>query len=154
MSGWELACHDTKKTSGSASVNVADATTTKQLISGFHAVEGAGWRWTERKFSVVLGPPPNFDHVGARLNVRLYVSSNQLKRIGSITLSAQVNQIQLAPQTFDKEGEYFYKRDIPPMKAATKIVPVRFFLDKAASPDTTDGRELGIIVTSIALEPR
>jgi len=154
MSGWGVGCHNTSKTTGSASVNVADPTTAKQLISGFHAVEEGRWRWTERKFSVVLGPPPRLDQIGARLNLRLYVSNSQLNRIGSITLSAEVNNIQLAPQTFDKEGEYLYTRDIPPMKAATKIVPVRFSLDKAAPPDTTDGRELGIIVTSIALEPR
>src|SRR3954447_3075409 len=38
-----------------------------QLIKGFHGIEAAAWRWTEKQFTVVLRPPFGSSQKGAKL---------------------------------------------------------------------------------------
>jgi hypothetical protein len=71
-----------------------------------------------------------------------------------MTLKAKVSGKDLEPETFTKPGSYTYTRDLPPSVVDTNLVPVNFVLDKAALPSTTDGRELGAVVTGVGLETK
>jgi hypothetical protein len=135
-------------------VNMADPSTANQLVSGFHAVENGAWRWTMRKFSVVLKPPQGSDTNGAMLRFRLFISDDQINRLGPITLSADVDGHQLDPQTFAKPGDYAYSRPVPAGALKASSVKVNFSLDKAREPDNVDGRQLGVVASLIGLQPR
>ena len=87
-----------------------------------------------RKFSVVLKPPPGSDQNGATLRFRMYISPDQINRLGPITLSADVNGQQLEPQTFTKAGDNIYSRPVPAEALKDAEVKVNFSLDKARDP--------------------
>ena len=93
-------------------INMADPCTATQLVSGFHDVEAHAWRWTMRKFAVVLKPPVGSAEKGAMLRFRLFISDDQFNRSGPITLSADVDGHQLEAK-------------LSPSQAITSI-PARF----------------------------
>ena len=138
----------------SSMVNMADPTTATQLVSGFHAVENGGWRWTMKKFSVVLKTPQGGETNGGMLRFRLFVSDDQINRLGPITVSADIDGHQLEPQTFSKPGDYAYSRPVPADALKTPSVKVNFSLDKDREPDNVDGRQLGVVALTIGLQPR
>ena len=138
----------------SSMVNMADPSTATQLVSGFHAVESGAWRWTMRKFSVVLKPPLGSEQTGATLRFRLFISDDQINRLGPITLSADVDGHQLEPQTFSKSGDYAYSRPVPAEALKAPSVKVSFSLDKDREPDNVDSRQLGVVASLIGLQPR
>jgi hypothetical protein len=121
------------------------------MIAGFHALEANSWRWTARNFAVTLLPPPGADRKGALLRLRLVIPDGQIEKLGPMTLSADVDDRTLNPQTFSKGGDYDYVRDVPADVLRTNLAPVIFTFDKALAPSLGDGRELAAIVTEIAL---
>jgi hypothetical protein len=138
----------------SSMINMADPSTAPQLVSGFHALENGAWRWTMRKFSVMLKPPLGSDQNGAMLRFRLFISDDQINRVGPITLSAEIDGHPLDPQTFTKPGDYAYSRTVPADLLKAPSVKVVFSLDKAREPDGVDGRQLGVVASLIGLQPR
>ncbi len=124
-----------------------------QLISGFYPPEGSGWRWTTRKFTLALGPPRNAAQHGAKLVLQLYIPAGQIEKLGPLTLSAEAAGHALEPETFSKPGSYTYARELPPSIVDTNLVPLNFTLDKFTPPSAADGRELGVVVNSAALQP-
>jgi hypothetical protein len=132
------------------SVNVADAQTAAQLVSGFHQVENNAWRWTERQFTVNLATPRPADK-GAVLAVRLTIPPPTTDALKTITLSASVAGTDLAPETYSAPGDYVYRRDVPANLLAADSVRVNFRLDKALPPGSADRRELGVVVQSFSL---
>ena len=151
--GFTQGCHSARKQLASA-VNVADPATTIQLIAGFHGLEGNSWRWTARKFAVTLQPPIGAEEVGAKLRLNLYIPDEQIKKLGPMTLTAEVNYHSLDPQTFSKSGAYEYTRDVPPDALRSNIIPVVFAVDKASPPSAAEARELGVVVTSVSLQSK
>jgi len=135
-------------------VNMSDPTTATQLVSGFHAVESGAWRWTMKRFSLILKPPPGSEQNGATLRLKMFLSDEQIKNLGPITVSAEVNGVPLQPQTFSKSGETVYSRPVPPEALRAPSVKASFTLDKAREPDTVDGRQLGVVAEVIGLSPR
>jgi hypothetical protein len=135
-------------------VNMADPSTAPQLVSGFHALENGAWRWTMRKFSLMLKPPPGADQNGATLRFRMFISDDQINRLGPITLSADVNGHPLDPQTFTKPGDTIYSRTVPADALKGASVKVSFSLDKVREGDNVDGRQLGVVALLIGLQPR
>jgi hypothetical protein len=133
-------------------LNMADALIADQLDTGFYPAESNAWRWTMRKFSVLLKPPSGSERAGARLRLHLYISASQIQRLGPMTLSADAGGYSLAPETFSLAGPYIYTRDVPPAALDTNIVPVKFSFDKAAAPSETDARELAAVVSSVELQ--
>jgi len=138
----------------SSMVNMADPYTATQLVSGFHAVENGAWRWTMRRFSVMLKTPQGAETNGATLLFRLFVPDDQINRLGPITVSADVDGHQLEPQTYAKPGDYVYSRPVPAEALKAPSVKVNFSLDKDREPDGVDGRQLGVVATTIGLKPR
>ncbi len=135
-------------------LNVADDNAAVQLVHGFYDPEGNAWRWTGPRFSVVLAPPPAAKSRGALLVLKVTVPQNSLNSIGPITLSARLPGLELTPKTFSQPGDVSYSRDIPASVLASDAVNIDFHLDKTLPPSGADSRRLGLVVSSIALEPR
>jgi hypothetical protein len=122
------------------------------FIRGFYGVEGKGWRWTARSFSVALKPPERASPpASARLVMHLYVPGAQFEKLGPLTLYASIDGRSLGLETYTRPGFHDFVREVPAEMLDTNIVPVEFCLDKASPPSPNDGRELGVIVTSVAL---
>jgi hypothetical protein len=132
-------------------LEMGDRTAPNQFIRGFYGVEGNGWRWTARAFSVALKPPVGAATGGGRLVMHLYAPKVQLQKLGPLTLYASIDGRALGLETYARPGFYNYVRHIPADLLDTNIVPIDFCLDKASPPSPDDGRELGLIVTSVAL---
>ncbi len=130
-------------------INVTETSTANQLAVGFYAVEANSWRWTARRFEVLLKPPPKAESTGASLQLKLFISEAQMKALGPMTLSADAGGYMLAPETFSQAGAYTYSRDMSPASMATDIVPVKFSFDKALCPSASEARELAAVVTSV-----
>jgi hypothetical protein len=137
-----------------STVHVADPRTFAQLLKGFHGLEQNAWRWTAGKFSVVLRPPSLAAQKGATLRVQLTVPDPVIQESKAVTLTATVSNVALPPERYTQTGEYVFTREVPASALSGSTVTVDFSLDKSLPPGGTDRRELGIIVTTIGLEPK
>jgi hypothetical protein len=135
-------------------VHVSDPKLEPQLVSGFYAVEGNAWRWTARTFSVVLRVPSGANQGGATLDLSLTVPRVVIDKLKTVTLSASADGHPLPPETYSQDGQFDYKRDIPPGALPNNSVRIEFQLDKAMPPANGDLRELGVIVRSVGLEAK
>lgn len=133
---------------------MADPKTASQLVSGFYDVEANAWRWTARRFVVSFPPPANGEEKGGKLELRLFIPDTQIKALGPLTLTVEVNEKRLEPETFSKEGQYTYTRDVPASALHSNLIPVLFSFDKALHAGSIEGRELGAVVSMAALLPR
>jgi hypothetical protein len=130
-----------------------DQTTGTQLLAGFHHLEGNSWRWTSRNFSVALNPPAGSESAGARLTLHLFLAEEHLKKLGPITIHADAGGEPLPARTFSTAGTYVYSADIPASSLKANPAYFNFHLDKAIPSSAVDSRELGLVVTSVGLEP-
>ena len=135
-------------------VHVSDTAATPQLVRGFHALEGNAWRWTKGSFAVTLKPPRNAAKEGAYLVLRLSIAESTIQHLGSVKISANVNGTPLKAETYWKNGEYTYKREVPAASLQGDAVSVEFALDKFIPAGKLETRELGIIVAMVGLESR
>jgi hypothetical protein len=133
---------------------MTDERSEKQLIAGFWGLEEKSWRWTSRRFAVVLWPPPGSEQSGATLRLQLYVPPQQIEKLGPLTLRADVGDFSLPPEVLAAGGELTYSGNIPPSLIGRMMLPVVFVLDKAFDNTKIDGRHLGIIVTSVSLDSK
>jgi hypothetical protein len=158
LTGCKRAAHDAKALVPEQNaplvsvVNVNDPAASAQLARGFYSLEAGTWRWTMEDFEVALKPPSGAGENGARLNFRLNAPEPIISKFGAITLTATVNGLALAPETYAKPGDYVYARDIPPSALKGDAVTVEFHSDKAIPPTANDSRELALIAVSIGLE--
>jgi hypothetical protein len=132
-------------------VNVADTNTSAQLTRGFYGVEADSWRWTMKNFSMALHPPKGADQKGATLQLSFAIPDVIFNRLGTLTLNARVNGVDVGSQTFDKAGAQTFKADVPSRALGAEVVAVDFSLDKALPPGEQDQRELGVVVSSAGL---
>ena len=110
-----------------------------ELLSGWHAPEQSGWRWTERVFSIrVL--------FGSEMTLEIYIPPELLAPLGTISMEISTNAGLLAPAVFEHDGLYTITRALPPGAGV-----VTFLLDKTLPPEAGDARERGIIVSAITL---
>lgn len=135
-------------------IHVADPRTSLQLIKGFHEIEQNAWRWTMARFAVTLRAPAGASQKGATLVLQGAVPDAVIAKLKSVTLTAEVEGVTLAPEIFAKPGECAYRRDVPPRAFPAEAVTVNFALDKSLAPGEADHRELGIVVTSIGFEAK
>jgi hypothetical protein len=144
---------DNSRAALSSTVYTGDPNSAPQLIGGFFQIEEYSWRWTAQRFSVVLRPPRGATGESATLAVALAVPDAVIAKLGNITLSAAIGPTSFSPETYTKPGSYTYKRDVPASLLTKEEVRVDFRLDKVMKPEGQDIRELGVVVTSIGLEP-
>lgn len=135
-------------------VHVADPQATPQLLKGFHGVEQNSWRWTMGKFSVALRPPANAAKNGAVLNLKLSVPDPVIAKLKTVSLSAIAGGQTLSPETYTQSGEFTYTRDVAAKELAGDAVNIEFSLDKFLPAGEVDQRELGVVVSSVGLEPK
>lgn len=134
-------------------VNVADPRADAQLISGFHDLEQLAWRWTHKRFSVLLQPPEPAEGHPTALEVRLSVPDIVIEQLGPVSLSAAIGGEPVGSQTFNEAGQDLeFRQVVPEGLLADQPVQVDFELDKAIEPTANDGRELGVIVSAIQLQ--
>jgi len=137
-----------------SAVQVGDPHSAPQLLSGWHRIEADAWRWTARKFSVALRPPPGSPMLGAVLQFRFTLPEIVIRLLASVTLSASLPNLQLLSKTYDHIGDALYAASIAPGVLVGDSVRVDFLLDKAILPSQADGRELGVIAHSVSLETK
>ena len=135
-------------------VHVADPRTSAQLLKGFHDVEQNSWRRTKGKFAVALRPPLGAIQLGAILTVKLAVPEPVIVGLRRVTLSATVGGVALPPETYALPGEYTFSREVPAGALSGDSVTVQFSLDKTMPAGEVDRRELGIVVTTVGLQPK
>jgi len=134
-------------------VKVNDPAASAQLVRGFHQLEGNTWRWTMRKFTVALKPPPGSAQTGARLSLQFTIPEIAFNSMGATTVTAVINGLALAPETCSKPGDYVYARDVPGSALGGDVVVVDFASDKGFSVPG-DTRELALIAVSVGLESK
>jgi hypothetical protein len=148
-------CHKRRAPSFSSDLRMSDRSSAKQLIDGFYDLEQNQWRWTAHRFAVVLKPPTGSERTGAVLQLKMFIPEAQIQKIGPMTLSADVGEVSLAPETFTEGGSLSYCRKIPPkLINPNLLLPVVFNFDKAVPPSQADGRELAAVVSEVSLKPK
>ena len=135
-----------------STVHMGDPQVEAQLIGGFYGIEQSAWRWTGRRFSVVLRPPSGASQKGATLQVRLTVPPVIVEKLKTISLSATIGGSALPPETYTQVGDYTYTREVAPALLSGGSVRVDFELDKSMPPAGADARDLGLVVLSAGLE--
>jgi hypothetical protein len=147
-------CKLFRKTPLQSTVNTGDPRAAGQLLDGFYAVEAGAWRWTAKQFSVKLRIPEAAAQKGAMLRLLLTVPPAVIEKSGAITLSASLEGETLASETYSTAGQYTYRRNIPASLLGGTNTVVSFQLDKSMTPDSPDRRDLGVVVTTIALDSK
>src|SRR6185369_284724 len=67
-------------------IRMGDPKLAGQLVSGFHDIEAHAWRWSARKFSVLLATPKGAGQRGAVLTLNVTVTP-ELLRNGPVSLA-------------------------------------------------------------------
>jgi len=131
-------------------IQVADPKYSAQLMKGFHEGENS-WRWTRSQFSVALRTPEGAINSGARLEMNLAIPQAVIDKVRATTLSATINSVQLAPEKYDKSGQYTFTRDVPASAFTSDAATIDFSVDRYLAAGEVEMRELGVIVSEVAL---
>ncbi len=134
-----------------SSVNVADPRAQDQLIDGFYGLESGTWRWVAKRFVVALQPPETGTE-SAFLEMRFTIPEAISQRFSTTTINIRVNGNDLGPESFDADGDLMYSKEVPLSALSDEPARVEFELENAIPAGEVDQRELGIVVTSIALK--
>jgi tRNA (mo5U34)-methyltransferase len=110
-----------------------------KLLDGWHPLEQNSFRWTERRFSLQIKPPPLVKSSALQFNFRLSFP-------GPVTLSATVNGIPVPPATFTAEGEQSYTIKLPREALKASLLRFDFTVDKYLPSGAFDERELALLV--------
>lgn len=135
-----------------SSVNAADPRGEPQLLRGFYPLEQGTWRWTAKNFSVILATPPPIEGYQSDLDLRATLPESLGPHL-PLTLSAEVNHVNVGSHVFTElVREQLITIPIPDGVLTDEPALVEFALDKALPPTAADGRELGMVVTSVAIK--
>jgi hypothetical protein len=137
-----------------AMITMADEKSSPQLLEGFYGLEDKSWRWTAGHFSVLLSTPPLASRDGAVLKVQLSIPKPLIDRVKTTTLTAEIAGTKLSPESYTQTGSFSFVRDVPAKLLQDDSVHVDFSLDRFLPSGTVDGRELGLVVTSVGFEPQ
>jgi hypothetical protein len=134
-------------------VSVSDPKTAPQLLDGFYGLEGNSWRWTAGHFSVLLGAPPVAARNGGVLKLDMTIPKPLIDLVKTTTLTVRIHGEKLPPESITQPGSFTFVRDVPPSLFDGDPVKVEFSLDRYIPAGKVDTRELGLIVSSISMEP-
>jgi tRNA (mo5U34)-methyltransferase len=116
---------------------LADPWLDADLDGGWHEMENASWRWTERNFAVRLT-----GCASAAPILRFQFTLPEAPR----RLRATVNGVRLPECEYESAGQHTYTQPIPAPASSGEPLCVRFELDRAVSARGGDCRELGVQV--------
>ena len=128
-----------------------DAGAAPQLLSGFYPVEANAWRWTGRKFSVLLRTPPRRAQTRGALSLGLTFPDPSAQQLKNITLTASVNGMMLKSEEYTAAGPQTFTADVPAPSAA-ELRQNRFCArpTRVFRPELTE-EIVGIVATSVSL---
>jgi hypothetical protein len=118
-----------------------------ELLEGWHAAEGTGWRWTGQEFSFRIRSAG-----AARVRtvaIDLFLPDQLFAANGTVVLTGTVNGCELEPAEFRRPGAHVLVRPLP---RDTEDMLVRFRAASALPADAHDSRERGVVVVSISAE--
>ena len=119
-----------------------------EFLTGWHQPEESGWRWTQREFSARI--QWNNSDQPRRLIVELFLSELLMRQVSPLRLSVSVNGTALTPEVYRSLGPQTLIR---PLKGpSTGEYLLTFSVSGVLPPTPDDGRERGIVVSSIRLE--
>jgi hypothetical protein len=121
-------------------------------LTGFHQIEQEGWRWSAKEFTARLGMPARRTAGGLKLVTVVYVPDSVIRRLGPITLTASLGGKVIGRQVFRRAGSHRLTARLDASKLDPRLNTFRFALDKSVEPSPEDKRQLGVIVSSIAIE--
>lgn len=119
-----------------------------RLLEGWHAAEHGNWRWTEKRFGMLVQGNP----AGKILRFRFTIPPAVIASLGSVSLHAAVEGRELPARTYAEPGDHVYSQPLP-FALADAPIQVHFELDRALPPGTLDERELGVVVSFDADAP-
>lgn len=132
-----------------SSLDMGDPRDASQLLHGFYNAEQNAWRWTMRRFGVSLKPPAGAAIEGASLRMAFNIPAAAAEIMKGVEIRATVGGVKLDPFRVAAAGQQEYKVLAPREALAGAAVTVEFELSKAVAPGVLDGRELGLVVSSI-----
>lgn len=132
-------------------VRMGDPQAAKQLLSGFHTIEGGSWRWTAKKFVVELRAPTTAAQNGATLEGHFTAPDPVIAQNKEVTLTAVVAGHKCEPLKRSAVGEFTYTCELPAAVFTGESVKAEFSLNKAMPPTASEQRELGLVAASVSL---
>ena len=136
-----------------STIRFSDTAKADQLLRGFYDIQSGSWRWTAPQFAVVLGSPAGAAERGARLALEFDLPDASIAALKSMTVTAKISNVPLPPEKYTTPGRHQYRREVPASAFVSQNVTVDFSVDKFLTPPN-DGRNLALVVTAIALEPK
>jgi len=131
---------------------MADLHTEKQLLSGFYDLESGAWRWTAQDFRVLLKVPADAAQKGAYLTLQGAITEGGIQN-GPVEVSAVLQGVPLASQTFTKAGEMIYRVEIPSAVLRSTSLLADFHVSRTFRAPG-DKRDLGVIASVIGIRPK
>jgi hypothetical protein len=121
-----------------------------EFLSGFHEMEEGAWRWTQRKFSILV----NHEYADrpATVQLRFSIPESLVKTFGAVTLTAFVDSMPLASQTFTQAGDALYAANTPAPLLGTRA-RVDFEMSHAFAGLGQDQRELCVQIQDSSEKP-
>ena len=101
-----------------------------------------------------MKPPPTAAKKGAILLLRAGIPGPSIAIVHSISVSAVVNGVALAPEEFMRAGDFDYVREVPASAFHADHATVAFALDKAVPPTGSERRELGVVLKTVGFEAK
>ncbi len=136
-----------------SSIRFSETAKADQLLRGFYDLQSGSWRWTAPQFAVVLGAPAGAATRGARLALEFDLPDASIATLKNMTVAAKINNVPLPPETYTTPGRHQYRHEVPASAFLSQDATVEFSVDKFLTPPN-DGRNLALVVTAVALEPK
>jgi tRNA (mo5U34)-methyltransferase len=125
---------------------LTNSTPSLDLGEGWYRLEKDNWRWTGRRFSLLVEPACEAGSP-CNLKMRFTIAQALIDQLQALSVSATVNGAPLAASRYSEPGEHVYLHAVPAgTLVAHQPALVEFELDKALSPTETDTRALGLQV--------
>src|SRR5262249_25146021 len=121
-----------------------------QLVKGFSHIEDHAWRWTSREFEFELRAPDPRPS-GVLVVMRGTVAQATIDQFGSQVLRCKLGDRALAEEKFTKAGSFVLVREVEALNTATAYIYCT--VDHSVRVPG-DARELGLIMSTLALLPR
>jgi hypothetical protein len=120
-------------------------------LDGFHQIEEEGWRWSSKKFAATLGMPARRQAGGLQLILSFYLPDTLIRKLGPVTLTARLGGGVIARQVYSQPGARQLAARLDGVILDPRRNTFQFELDKCVGPTPDDKRQLGLIVSSIAI---